>query len=706
MNRLWQSSFCFAAAFHWCVPVIHAQSSLAPVLNPAGLEDQRLNLLSPEGYQLIEQANQALQSGLYRRAEDRMVQLLYQHTDSLVPLPRIQEFPLRNFASVPEFVNAWYSQLPDDFSARDQDRNKRSEAVRMGLVPSLEFARFFPQHITSSDWDLVLCDELMNRAELEAARIFLHRYKSSPVIGLNRTYTGKWQPDFAMSKDAQLRIGVRRVVLDVLEGREVVAKELLEALTENGTEDIRSLGGLNGTWQSLLEGFFQQHFGGTRPVTQFLPESVLRRNSSRIFESGELWRCDISALVDERGLEQKLDVRFKVVGDQLFANTMNGILALNLTSGQPLFGEGDEAYWLLRGHQQEVAGWFDSQIPYWGNSTPVVDVVGDLLAARQGDPALTHHQSVESGDIQGNSIVVLDLAEEGRMLEGFPLKLPVAQSGSYQVFATAPRIVGEQLLVGIRENQAFQCRHYLASYDLSGGTLNWRCFVGAARPIANRTITDLVSCGLDVIGAQAIFTTNTGMVASVDLSGQLNWVCSYPRTYHPLPSAELETRVVRRSTAGFDRNAMAVVVAPADSEIVFSLDLRTGLALNVFRDPSLALAEVYVTPCGQMLLSGDSLWQMHTADDSKRVPLLLQSSEVKSQHSICIDGDRVYRVNGSQELYEVSWDRESGKASVHQSSLDISNAHQIQMNQRLAILFDGKMLKAFKAVPAANVNEK
>ena len=196
------------------------------------------------------------------------------------------------------------------------------------------------------------------------------------------------------------------------------------------------------------------------------------------------------------------------------------------------------------------------------------------------------------------------------------------------------------------------------------------------------------------------------MVASVDLSGQLNWVCSYPRTYHPLPSAELETRVVRRSTAGFDRNAMAVVVAPADSEIVFSLDLRTGLALNVYRDPSLALAEVYVTPRGQMLLSGDNLWQMYTADDANRVPLLLQSFDVESQHSICIDDDRVYRVNGSQELYEVSWDRESGKALVHQSSLDISNAHQIQMSHRLAILFDGKILKALKAVPAGNVNEK
>ena len=706
MNSLWQSSFCFAVALHWCVPVSHAQSSLAPVINPAGLEDQRLNLLSPEGYQLIEQANQAVESGLRRRAEDRMTQLLYQHTDSLVPLPRNQESSLRNFASVPEFVNAWYSQLPYDVSARQQDRYKRSEAVRLGLIPSLEFARFFPQHITSSDWDLVVCDELMNRAELEAARVFLHRHKSSPVIGVNRTYTGKWQPEAEMPKNAQLRVDVRSVVLDVLEGREVSAKELLEVLAHHDMGDIRSLGGLNGTLQSLLEGFFQQHFGGPAPATQFLPEALLPENGARIFESGELWQCDVSALVDGQGLEQNLDVRFKAVGEQLFANTMNGILALDLNSGKPLFGKGDEAYWLLRDYQQEVAGWFDSEIPYWGKSTPVVDVVGDLLAARQGDPALTHHQSVESGDIRGNSIVVLDLAEEGRMLDGFPLTLPVAQSESYQVFATAPKIVGEQVLVGIRENQAFQCRHYLASYDLSGGALNWKCFVGAARPIANRTITDLVACGLDVIGAQAIFTTNTGMVASVDLSGQLNWVCSYPRTYHSLASAELENRVVRRSTAGFDRNAMAVVIAPADSAIVFSLDLRTGLPFDLYSDNSLALAEIHVTRRGQILFNGDGLWQLHTKDDSKRVPLLLLPSEAKSQHFICIDGDRLYRVNGTQELCQVSWDRESGKASVHKSSPGIPNTYQIQMNPRLAILFDGKMLKAVKSVPIAKVNEK
>ena len=97
---------------------------------------------------------------------------------------------------------------------------------------------------------------------------------------------------------------------------------------------------------------------------------------------------------------------------------------------------------------------------------------------------------------------------------------------------------------------------------------------------------------------------------------------------------------------------------------------------------------------------------MHTKDDSQRVPLLLLAPEVKSRHSICIDGDRLYRVNGSQELCQVSWDRESGKALVHKSSPGIPNTFQIQMNHRLAILFDGKMLKAVKSVPIAKVNEK
>ena len=92
MNSLWRYVVFVAMILFWLCQELPAQTSLSPVINPAGLEDQRLNLLSPEGYQLIEQANQALESGLSSRAEDRISQLLYQHAGFLCRYRRIRRF--------------------------------------------------------------------------------------------------------------------------------------------------------------------------------------------------------------------------------------------------------------------------------------------------------------------------------------------------------------------------------------------------------------------------------------------------------------------------------------------------------------------------------------------------------------------------------------------------------------------------------------
>jgi len=693
---------------------LSAQTPLSPVINPAGLEDQRLNLLSPEGYQLIEQANQALESGLSSRAEDRISQLLYQHAGVLVPLPTDPEIPFRSFHGIPQFTKAWYF-INSDFLMHDhrpRETDKQAKAIQDGLVASLKYDSFFSQYTIKTDWSLAICDSLMLRGELSAARVVLAQHSTVPIVGLDSTYTGKWQSALEAGSLDQLKVDVRYVILDILESRELAAINRMKSLQSDAPESLYSLGGLNGSLQSLLNGFFQQHLGGNDPATEFLPRTQAaqygggRNSGERAFGKNAVWQRDLSTLLDGKGLEQKLDIRLKVVGDRLFANTMNGILALNLDTGKPLFGEQDEAFWLVRDPQQEVAGWFDIEIPYWGSSTPVVEVAGDLLAARQGDPALTHHQSVEAESIQGNSVVVLDLAEQGRMLDGFPLTLPRPRKDSYQVFATAPKIVGEQMLIGIRENQAFQCRHYLASYNLDGGGLNWKCYVGSARPIANRTITDLTSGGLEVIGTKAIFTTNTGMVAAVDLSGQLSWVCTYPRSYHTLASAELETRTVRRSTAGFDRDEMAVVLAPADSAHVFSLDLRTGLPLEVYSDDWLTWTEVFVTSQGLVLLCGDRLWQWNSTEQEPRTPLAITEPDSDGRTGLYLDGDRVYRVGGNRELTVVSWDERSGEALVQVSLPGLPSATQIQMNDRLAILFDGKMMTVVEAAPGAQTDEK
>ena len=698
----------------WICQDLPAQTPLSPVINPAGLEDQRLNLLSPEGYQLIEQANQALELGLSNRAEDRISQLLYEHTDVLVPLPDDQDIPFRSFHSIPQFAKAWYF-INSELLTHDlgpQELEKQAKAIRSGIIASLKYTSFFAQHTIKTNWNLAICDSLILHGDLSAARSILAQHSTAPIVEGNSTYTGKWRFVSDAKSPDQLKVGVRYVILDILEGREVAALKRMKSLQSMDSKSFYSLGGLHGSLQDLLNGFFQQHFGGTDPAAGFLPQVQVaqtagqRNSGERAFGKGVVWQRDVSSLLDGKGLEQKLNVRFMVVGERLFANTLNGILALNLETGKPLFGEQDEAFWLVRNQQQETADWFDFEIPYWGNSTPVVEVAGDLLAARQGDPALTHHQSVDAGSIQGNSVVVLDLAEQGRMLDGFPLTLPQPRKDSYQVFATPPKIVGEQLLIGIRENQAFQCRHYLASYDLDGGRLNWKCYVGSARPIANRTITDLTSGGLDVIGTKAIFTTNTGMVAAVDLSGQLHWVCTYPRSYHTLASAELETRTVRRSTAGFDRNEMAVVIAPADSANVFSLDLRTGLLTDYYSENDLGWAEVLVTPRGRVLLCGDRLWYLRSVEHVSRTPIAITEPDSDGPFGVCQSGGTVYRVNGNRELTVVSWDERSGEAMVQVSLPAIPFATQIQMSDRLAVFFDGKMITAVEAAPMVKTEEK
>ena len=64
-----------------------------------------------------------------------------------------------------------------------------------------------------------------------------------------------------LNKAIELKIGVRKIILEILEGRTAPAKKSIERLTQNDSEERLSIGGLSGTLDRLLVGFFQQHFG-------------------------------------------------------------------------------------------------------------------------------------------------------------------------------------------------------------------------------------------------------------------------------------------------------------------------------------------------------------------------------------------------------------------------------------------------------------
>ena len=685
----------------WYSASVMAQMPLVPIPNAVGLADQRLNLLPADGYQLIEQANQAFQADQILRAGDRLNQLLYQFGDHLVPLPDHTEGEFKSFVSVIDFVNAWvaHSQRPDVFTPVSKARQFAS--LKQGIEPALHLSRQFPGVWSDPNWNLALSDHLLESNDVIGARWLLERYQTEPVVGVGNTFTGRWQLSAERSVlDSHKRLA-RQALLEILEQRQPQALRKLKEIEASAGQNSFSLGGVDGDLHELLLGFYQQHLGGKEPAIAFTPPAIQELSQHRVVSESVRWTLSLEDLLHGRGVDQRLELHPVVDEGRLFINTLNGVLAVQVDTGAPLFGDGDEAFWLFQSGGDQVADWYDSEIPYWGVAKPDLDVEGDLLAVRQGDPALTHHLSVEAGQIEGNSIAVLDLSEQGRILDGFPLVLPPAEEDSYQVFATAPRIVGENLLVGIRENQAFQCRHYLACYDLAGGVQKWRCYLGSARPIANRTITDLMSAELTILGTQAIVSTNTGLLASVDFSGHLDWVCSYPRSYHQIESASLEEKTVRSSQVQFNRDNMTLVVTPADSKFVFSVDIRSGLLNSSIERPLHANTASAQLPDGTLLLLGHELLQCQQGEFQENE---LAGWTPLAAFSIC--GDRLFFLDANNGLIEAGLDVTQQLKSLKRSDLPVAAGYQLQVLDQTIILFDGKMVRAVDARPMSSTSEQ
>ena len=217
----------------WYSASVMAQMPLVPIPNAVGLADQRLNLLPADGYQLIEQANQAFQADQILRAGDRLNQLLYQFGDHLVPLPDHTEGEFKSFVSVIDFVNAWvaHSQRPDVFTPVSKARQFAS--LKQGIEPALHLSRQFPGVWSDPNWNLALSDHLLESNDVIGARWLLERYQAEPVVGVGNTFTGRWQLSAERSVlDSHKRLA-RQALLEILEQRGIQFTAITEAIDTN-----------------------------------------------------------------------------------------------------------------------------------------------------------------------------------------------------------------------------------------------------------------------------------------------------------------------------------------------------------------------------------------------------------------------------------------------------------------------------------------
>jgi hypothetical protein len=342
----------------------------------------------------------------------------------------------------------------------------------------------------------------------------------------------------------------------------------------------------------------------------------------------------------------------------LFLNTFDKIIALDATTGLPAWGTGKDAYVIYEhGDSENDSYWYDEAIPYWGRTRATVEISGDWLLARIGDPTTTHHQSLGTEFRSSGAIVALDLSTQGKLRRGYPVYANGASEnrlGNW-TFVSSPKIVGDLFYVLMRETTVVQCRNYLVCYSLLAGREKWRTYLGGARAVGHQKVSTLEPSQLVIAGDRIVTCSNTGEVACVSFAGQLLWLNHYAQNTAIADNtdvADLEQARPRHTSLVVDAGSLGVTIAAADNAAIFQLDLFSGAFRWIthksqFRHSTLIPSRREIP--GACLLLGNGLFyyenegKFHAALNSG---LSDATGEVESVDTLADDGRHLYVVTG------------------------------------------------------------
>src|SRR5690606_21423081 len=117
----------------------------------------------------------------------------------------------------------------------------------------------------------------------------------------------------------------------------------------------------------------------------------------------------------------------------------------------------------------------------------------------------------------------------------------------------------------------------VACYELISGRKLWETSLVAAESFARGQSAEITHNLLTLAGDTILANTSLGAVAALDAdSGRIRWLVSYPREGTRRVAPEHEPWHVQRDLAPCLVHDGLVLVAPADSEQIFALDLISG----------------------------------------------------------------------------------------------------------------------------------
>jgi len=648
--------------------VAQNREGMTIAVNPVGLADRHVPLLDHEDLQLITTANGLLVQQDYLAALDRMDRLRLRAAGKLVPIGASQlPTGYRRFVSVDSFSHAWHTRFAQHNPTIWKEHQMRMDrfadqtivaSTRLEPTDVHRLLTRWPLSSRTFQWRVMLGDIAFQTGKQMAARMYWQAAaRSFPQDNADLEYAGAvgflQRP---MTRTEQQSLQVRMFANDVTANMPSAARATLATIRSASVErstgaavdkervDFR-LGGRVGEIVKVLEDYYNQHF----------PEHDTLGTASPVetFQRAPQWTQRIDLPDNPR-----LDVAVQRDRAHLFLNTFDKIIAVDIVTGLPAWGTGREGYVIYEhGDSENDSDWYDEAIPYWGRTRATVEISGDLLLARIGDPTTTHHQSLGAAFRSRGAIVALDLSTQGKLLSGYPVYANGA-SGKHLgnwTFVSSPKIMGDLFYVLMRETTVVQCRHYLACYSLHSGREKWRTYLGGARAVGHQKVSTLEASQLVIAGDRIVTCCNTGEVACVSLTGQLLWLNHYAQhttITDDTDVAELEQAKPRHTSLVVDAGSLGVTIAAADNAAIFQLDLFSG-AFRWITHESQFLHSTLIPSRREMpgacLLLGNGLFY-YVSDgrfqSTLNSGLIAATGEVDPVYTLADDGTNIYVVSG------------------------------------------------------------
>ena len=721
--------------------VAQNREGMTIAVNPVGLADRHVPLLDHEDLQLITAANGLLAQQDYLAALDRMDRLRLRAAGKLVPVAAPQlPTGYRRFVSVDSFSHAWHARFAQHNQAiwkeyqtridRFADQTIAASTV-LGPTDVQRLLTRWPLSSRTFQWRVMLGDTAFQTGQQLAARMYWQAAaRSSPQVNADLEYAGAvgflQRP---VTRSEQQALQVRMFANDVAANMPAAARATLATIRSASVErstgpaadkervDFR-FGGRVGEIVEVLEDFYDQHFPEHDTLAAAFPVETFQRTPE--------WTQRIDLPDNPR-----LDVAVQRDRAHLFLNTFDKIIAVDIATGLPAWGTGREGYVIYEhGDSDNDSDWYDGAIPYWGRTRATVEISGDLLLARIGDPTTTHHQSLGAAFRSRGAIVALDLSTQGKLRSGYPVYANGAKEnrlGNW-TFVSSPKIVGDLFYVLMRETTVVQCRNYLVCYSLHSGREKWRTYLGGARAVGHQKLSTLEASQLVIAGERIVTCCNTGEVACVSLAGQLLWLNHYDQNTaigDDTDVTDLEQAQPRHTSLVVDAGSLGVTIAAADNAAIFQLDLFSG-AFRWITHESQFLYSTLIPSRREMpgacLLLGNGLFY-HDSDgrfqSALNSGLSATTGAAESVYTLADDGTNIYVVTGDTVMImqRVITELESGQfrleliaaATFPTEIIELLSGQrsQITFSDDYVTLFAGKTLLALsrtKRKVAANGN--